>query len=320
MGTSLHARGLPFDRCYEELNLSAPELIQSIHEEFLLAGAEIFETNTFGANSIRLARHGLQHRVFEINQAGAEIARRAAQITSKQPTRVWIAGAIGPLGISLAPNGPVTPQTAFAAYSEQIRGLAAGGVDMLIIETVTALDEAEQALAAAHSVAPHLPVMVMVTVDERCTCLDGSTPEIAAKRCTEWGADAIGCNCSHGPANVLQALERMAAVTDMPLAAMPNAGLPRVVDGRSVYDCSPQQMAGFARRFVDAGVQFLGGCCGTTPDHIREIASALRATDAEKLLVSSYRAATDRIGEMPSVPNKTLAGTGTGKGTRFGDI
>ncbi len=191
---------------------------------------------------------------------------------------------------------------------------------MLIIETVTALDEAEQAFAAAHHIAPDLPVMVMVTVDQHGNCLDGSTPEIAAKRCTDWGADAVGSNCSHGPANVLQALERMAAVTDMPLAAMPNAGLPRVVDSRFVYDCSPQQMTGFARRFVHAGVQFLGGCCGTTPDHIREIASALRAADAEKLLASSNRAGTDRIGEMPSVTNNTLASTGRGKGIRLGDI
>jgi len=234
--------------------------------------------------------------------------------------RAWVAGAIGPLGIPLAPDGALTPKEAFAAYSDQIRGLAAGGVDMLIIETVTALDEAEQALAAARSVAPDIPVMVMVTVDERGDCLDGSTPEIAAKRCQEWGADALGCNCSCGPVNVLRAVERMASATNMPLAAMPNAGLPRLVNGRSVYDCSPQQMAAFAINFVHAGVQFLGGCCGATPDHIREIASALCASDAEGLLVSRYRAATVRIGEVPSLPNKTLATTGTEKGTRFGDI
>ena len=158
--------------------------------------------------------------------------------------------------------------------------MAEGGVDLLLIETVSALNEAEQAILAAKSTAPTLPVLVMVTVDEDANCLDGSSPETAAARLTEWGADAIGCNCSVGPATVLTAIERMAAVTDLPLIAMPNAGMPRAVEGRNIYLCSPEYMASFARKLVKAGVQFVGGCCGTTPSHIRSMKSSLRAMDA----------------------------------------
>jgi methionine synthase I (cobalamin-dependent)/5,10-methylenetetrahydrofolate reductase len=288
MGTSLYARGIFINRCFDELNLSDPELVRTIHDEYLQAGAEIIETNTFGANAFRLLRYGLQDRVFEINQAGASLARRAAeQIEDKQASHAYVAGAVGPLGVLLEPLGKVSLDEARAAFSEQIRGLVAGGVDMLIIETMSALNEAEQALKAARETAPELPVMAMVTVDEDANCLDGSSPETAAARLTEWGADAIGCNCSVGPATVLTALERMATVSDVPLAAMPNAGMPRAIDGRNIYLCSPEYMASFARKFLKAGVQFIGGCCGTTPNHIRAMKSALRAVDAQKISVAS---------------------------------
>ncbi len=281
MGTSLYARGIFINRCYDELNLSQPEVVRTVHEEYLQAGAEMIETNTFGANALRLQRYGLADKVIEINRAGVEIARKAInQRADKQSGKVWIAGAVGPLGARLEPLGKIGLDEAQAAFAEQIRGLAEGGVDLLVIETVSALNEAEQAILAAKSTAPSLPILVMVTVDEDANCLDGSSPETAAARLTEWGADAIGCNCSVGPATVLTAIERMAAVTELPLVAMPNAGMPRAVEGRNIYLCSPEYMASFARKLVKAGVQFVGGCCGTTPSHIRSMKSSLRAMDA----------------------------------------
>jgi homocysteine S-methyltransferase len=281
MGTSLYARGIFINRCYDELNLSQPELVRSVHEEYLQAGAEMIETNTFGANALRLQRYGLADKVIEINRAGVEIARKAVkQRADKQSGKTWIAGAVGPLGARLEPLGKISLDEARAAFAEQIRGLAEGGADLLLIETVSALNEAEQAILAAKSTAPSLPILVMVTVDEDANCLDGSSPETAAARLSEWGADAIGCNCSVGPATVLTAIERMAVVTSLPLIAMPNAGMPRAVEGRNIYLCSPEYMASFARKLVKAGVQFIGGCCGTTPSHIRSMKSSVRVMDA----------------------------------------
>ncbi len=283
MGTTLYARGVFINRCYDELNLSQPQLVRSIHEEYLQAGAEVIETNTFGANSFRLGRHGLQDQTHAINVAGAKLAREAAQqISEKQATRILVAGSVGPLGVQLEPLGTIPLSAARAAFAEQIRALAEGGVDLLMIETMTALQEVHQAILAARDVAPHLPVFAMVTVDEEGNGLDGSSPETAATRLTEWGADAIGCNCSTTPAAVLTTIERMRAVTSLPLAAMPNAGMPRAVEGRNIYLCSPEYMASYARKFVQAGVQFVGGCCGTTPNHIRAMRSALRAIEARE--------------------------------------
>jgi homocysteine S-methyltransferase len=290
MGTTLYARGVFINRCYDELNLSQPDLVRSIHEEYLQSGAELIETNTFGANSFRLLRYGFQDQVFAINKAGAELARQAVeQLADKQAGKAWVAGAIGPLGVHLEPLGKTGLDEARAAFAEQIRGLKAGGVDLLAIETIVALNEAEQAIKAAQEVAPELPILAMITVDEDANCLDGASPETAAARLTSWGADVVGCNCSTGPATVLTALEKLAAATGLPLAAMPNAGMPRAVDGRNIYLCSPEYMASFARKFLKAGAQFIGGCCGTTPNHIRAMKSALRAVDAQK--VSTHAAA-----------------------------
>jgi len=282
MGTVLYARGVFINRCYDELNLSDPALILAIHEEYLQSGAEILETNTFGANRVRLGRHGLASRVAEINQAGVRLAKQAAEhLKDKQAGDAWVAGSIGPLGVRLEPLGKLGLEEAREAFAEQISALAEAGADLLIIETMPALNEAHEALAAAKAVAPNLPVMVMVTVDEDGNCLDGSKPDHAAKLLTEWGADAVGCNCSTGPANVLTAIEAMRAVTSLPLAAMPNAGMPRAVEGRNIYLCSPEYMASFARKALKAGAQFVGGCCGTTPNHIRAMKSAIRAIDAQ---------------------------------------
>jgi homocysteine S-methyltransferase len=282
MGTVLYSRGVLINKCYDELNLSDPSLILSIHEEYLQAGAEILETNTFGANRIRLARHGLGTKVAEMNTAGVRLARQAVdRLKEKRAGNAWVAGSVGPLGVRLEPLGKTGLDEARAAFAEQIRALAEAGVDFLSIETMPALGEAHEALLAALETAPELPVLVMVTVDDESNCLDGSSPEHAAALLTEWGAGAIGVNCSTGPTSVLTALEAMRRATALPLAAMPNAGLPRAVEGRNVYLCSPEYMASFARKAVAAGAQLVGGCCGTTPNHIRAMRAAMRAIDAQ---------------------------------------
>ncbi|MFZ0743156.1 MAG: bifunctional homocysteine S-methyltransferase/methylenetetrahydrofolate reductase [Terracidiphilus sp.] len=292
MGTVLYARGIFINRCYDELNLSDPGLILSVHEEYLQAGAEILESNTFGANRFRLTRHGLGGKVAEINAAGVRIAREAVNhLKEKQAGEAWVAGSVGPLGVRLEPLGKTGLEEARAAFAEQMRALVEAGADLLIIETMPALNEAREALLAAHETAPDLPVLVMVTVDDESNCLDGSSPQQAAALLTEWGAGAIGVNCSTGPWTVLTAIEAMRGATTLPLAAMPNAGLPRAVEGRNIYLCSPEFMASFARKAIAAGAQIVGGCCGTTPNHIRAMRSAMRAIDAQAHVVEGGTAA-----------------------------
>jgi len=300
MGTVLYARGLAISRCYDELNLSDPGLILSVHEEYLQAGAEILETNTFGANRFRLARHDLADKLAGINAAGVRIARQAAErFKEKQAGSAWVAGSVGPLGVRLEPLGKTGLDEARTAFAEQIQVLAGNGVDLLIVETMPALNEAREALLAARDVAPELPVLVMVTVDDDSNCLDGSSPEQAAALLTEWGADAIGVNCSTGPTTVLTAVEAMRGATSLPLAAMPNAGMPRAVEGRNIYLCSPEYMASFARKAIGAGAQLVGGCCGTTPNHIRAMRQAMRALDEQ--------APVDIPGVAPAIRSETPA-------------
>jgi homocysteine S-methyltransferase len=298
MGTVIYARGVFINRCYDELNLSDPGLILSIHEEYLQAGAEIIETNTFGANRIRLARHGLADKVAAINAAGVRLARQAVDhLRDKQAGEAWVAGSVGPLGVRLEPLGKTGLDEARAAFAEQIGALAEAGVDLLILETMPALNEAREALAAAREAAPNLPVLAMVTVDDDSNCLDGSSPAQAAALLTEWGASAVGVNCSTGPSTALTAIEAMHGATSLPLVAMPNAGLPRAVEGRNIYLCSPEYMAEFTRKAIAAGVQVVGGCCGTTPNHIRAMRSAMRALDAQ--------ARVEVTGERPALNTET---------------
>lgn len=287
MGTMLYARGVFINRCFDELNLSQPELVRTIHQEYLRAGATVIETNTFGANAVRLERYGLQARVGEINRAGVRLARECVQeLAEKQAGEAFVAGAIGPLGVRVGPVGADATDHVRAMFAEQIRALTDGGpgvgADLLIAETFLSLAETEQVIRAAKAVAPELPLIVMVTVDEDGKTLDAETPETAAERMTEWGADAVGCNCSSGPAIVLDVIERMRGATHLPLAAMPNAGSPKSVDGRTIYMTSPEYMASYARRLFKAGATFVGGCCGTTPNHIRAIRGAMRAMEAQE--------------------------------------
>src|SRR5499425_1700841 len=295
MGTLLYAKGIFINRSYDELNLSQPDLIRGIHHEYLQAGAEMVETNTFGANSFRLARHSLADKVREVNLAGVRLAREAAKSFD-----VWVAGSVGPLGTRIEPLGKTSFQEAREAFREQIAALVEGGVDLLILETFGYLEEIHQAILAAKDVSTTMPIVAQVTIDEDGNCLDGSDPETFAPKLAEWGADVIGCNCSVGPVAMLDAMERVRAVSSLPLAAQPNAGIPRSVDGRNIYLCSPEYMASYARKFVAAGVRLVGGCCGTTPDHIRMMKSALRAGEAKNKTAVSQAAHSTTAPPVPA--------------------
>ena len=281
MGTELYARGVFINQCYDELSLRAPELVRAVHRAYVAAGAEVIETNTFGANRAKLAQYGLEGQVHAINLAGARVARAEAG------ERALVAGAVGPLGVRLEPYGPTSTADARALFAEQIAALAEGGVDLLVLETFADLQEIEQAIAAARAVAPALPVVAQVTIGSDCTTPFGATPEDAARALDGWGADVVGLNCSVGPQTILDAIERMARVTRRKLVAQPNAGMPREVGGRSMYMASPEYMATYARHLVHAGANVVGGCCGTTPEHIKTMASSLRAERAMAAGVTS---------------------------------
>lgn len=297
MGTLLYSKGIFINRCYDELNVSQPELIRTIHHEYLQAGAEIIETNTFGGNSFRLARHSLANRVQDINFEGARIAKEAAKSFD-----VWVAGSVGPLGIRIEPLGKTSFEEARNAFREQIKALVEGGVDLLMMETFGYLEELHQAILAARDVNPTIPIVAQVTVDEDSNCLDGSAPEVFAPRLEKWGADVIGCNCSVGPVAMLDAMERVRAATSLPIAAQPNAGVPRSVEGRNIYLCSPEYMASYARKFVAAGVRLVGGCCGTTPEHIRVMKSALRVGEVRSKPSPGHISGQTKPAAAPALP------------------
>jgi methionine synthase I (cobalamin-dependent)/5,10-methylenetetrahydrofolate reductase len=295
-GTLLYAKGIFINRCYDELNVSQPELIRELHHEYMQAGAEIIETNTFGGNSFRLARHSMENRVREINLAGVRLAKEAAKSFD-----VWVAGSVGPLGVRIEPLGKTSFEEARTAFREQIAALVEGGVDLLMLETFGYVEELHQAILAARDVNPKIPVVAHVTIDEDGNCLDGSTPESFTPRIESWGADVIGCNCSVGPVAMLDVIERVRSLTSLPLAAQPNAGMPRSVEGRNIYLCSPEYMASYARKFVAAGVRLVGGCCGTTPEHIRVMKSALRVGEA-RAKANPARTQSEVVNAAPAVP------------------
>ena len=312
MGTLLYAKGIFINRSYDELNLSQPDLIRGIHHEYLQAGAEIIETNTFGANSFRLGRHSLADKVRDINHAGARLAREAAKSFD-----VWVGGSVGPLGTRIEPLGKTSFQEAREAFRQQIQALVEAGVDLLILETFGYLEEIHQAMLAARDVSASLPIVAQVTIDEDGNCLDGSDPQTFVSKLEEWGADVIGCNCSVGPVAMLDAMERVRAATSLPLAAQPNAGIPRSVDGRNIYLCSPEYMASYARKFVATGVRLVGGCCGTTPEHIRVMKSALRVGEARGKTASAHVVAGQTAPlAVPAVPleNRSLLGARLARG------
>jgi methionine synthase / methylenetetrahydrofolate reductase(NADPH) len=269
MGTMLYARGIFLNRSFDELNLKQPDLVAEVHQTYVRAGADVIETNTFGANRVKLALFGLGDQVAAVNAHGARIARHAAR------EQAWVAGAIGPLGIRIEPWGKTGVDEAEAYFAEQARGLLEGGVDLFILETFRDVNEIGAAIRAVRSLCD-LPIVAQMTTEEDGHTRDGATPETFVPELERAGADVVGLNCSVGPAAMLETIERLARVATVKLSAQPNAGQPREIEGRNIYLCSPEYMASYARRFINAGVRLVGGCCGTTPEHIRQIAQAVR--------------------------------------------
>jgi len=277
MGTILHQRGITFEDCFDRLNLTQPAVVGEVHREYIEAGANIIQTNTFGANRFKLGRHGLEDKLVEINHAGVELARRVALASFKD---VLIAGDVGPLGVRLAPFGRVQPEEARAAFAEQIAVLAESGVDLLIIETMTDLYEVVEAIHAAREAAPHLPVVASMTFTRDDRTLLGASPARVARGIHAAGADLIGVNCSGGPHQILRILKQMRqAVPEGVFSVMPNAGWPEQVGGRIMYAAAPEYFGEYALAFWEAGARLIGGCCGTTPQHIQFMAQALQSTD-----------------------------------------
>lgn len=288
MGTLLYGQGLFVNQCYEALALEQPDLVGDIHRSYVQAGAEIIETNTFGANPVKLSGFGLADQTEAINAAAARVALEAAA------GRARVVGAVGPLGIRIEPFGPTSEAEARGFFRRQMDALIAAGVDGLLLETFADPHEVEVALAAAReavdetSTGDRLPVLVQITVGE-----DGRTPygtDAVAElgRLVELGADAVGLNCSVGPMTLLDVLEEAAETLDVPLLAQPNAGLPRTVRDRKMYLASPEYMARYARRFAEAGVRFVGGCCGTTPEHTQRMADALAGFQPPRLQIEAH--------------------------------
>ena len=270
MGTMLYARGVFINQCYDELNLRSPDLVRDVHKAYVNAGAEALETNSFGANRLKLTQFGLERDVQSINEAAARLAREAAG------EERLVAGAVGPLGIRIEPYGPTSAEEAQAIFAEQMRGLVAGGADCFILETFGDLDEIAQAIVAARLVDPAKPVIAQMTIGTDGVTPYGATADAVASALDAMGADIIGLNCSVGPQIILEAIERMAPATRRKLSAMPNAGMPREVGGRRMYMASPEYMASYARHLVHAGAKVIGGCCGTTPEHIRAMVEGIR--------------------------------------------
>jgi homocysteine S-methyltransferase len=305
LGTTLFGRGVFINRCFDQLNLDQPDLVAGLHREFVEAGAMVVETNTFGANPFKLAAFDLQGRAAEINRRGAEIAREAVG------DRALVAGSVGPLGVRIEPWGPTSLDEARQAFALQIDALAEGGAELIVLETFTDLAEIGQALRAALEVRTargiDLPVVASMTVDQHGHSLYGTEPEIFGSKLDAWGADALGVNCSVGPKALLETLERLRAVTAKPLSVMPNAGLPTEVDGRTIYLCSPDYMANYARRYVQLGARIVGGCCGTTPEHIRAIATSVRQLSGEeRSLAAAGTAPARRVSQIPPQPQVPL--------------
>jgi len=270
MGTMLYAKGVFINKSFDALNLTQPDLVAEVHQEYVRAGADIVETNTFGANRIKLGSFGLADKLHAINEQGAKIARHAAR------EQAYVAGAIGPLGIRIEPWGKTGVDEAREYFREQAQALADGGVDLFILETFRDLNEICAAIDAVRSVSDR-PIVAQMTTEEDGNTLDGTPPEKFTPELEKRGATVIGVNCAVGPAPMLDTIERMAAVTSRRLSAQPNAGQPRDVEGRNIYLCSPDYMASYARRFIMHNVRIVGGCCGTTPEHIRQIKAAVRS-------------------------------------------
>ncbi len=272
MGTMLHSHGVGFDKCFDELNLTHPEAVAEVHRAYIESGAQLILTNTFGANPFKLGKHGLESRLAEINRAGVELARRSSAAAARP---VLVVGDVGPLGVRIAPFGRVQPEQARAAFAEQIQALSEAGADLILIETMTDLHEIQEAVKAARQVSK-LPVVASMTFTRDDRTVLGDDPARIARALKKDGADVIGVNCSGGPAQLLRLLKQMrAAVPDGRFWVKPNAGWPEQVGGRIMYPADPDYFGDYALSFREAGACIVGGCCGTTPQHIAAMRKAL---------------------------------------------
>jgi methionine synthase / methylenetetrahydrofolate reductase(NADPH) len=278
MGTMLYSKGVFINKCYDELNLRNPEIVLEVHRQYVKSGAEILETNTYGANRVKLHGFGIEDELRDINMRAAELARKAAG------DAVYVAGAIGPLGIRIEPYGPTALDEAREFFREQADALNEAGVDLFICETFSNVSEMEQAIAAIREVCT-LPIVAQMTIGVDGRTIFGDTPRVLAQRLDRAGADVIGLNCSVGPDVMLDAIEEMAAVTAKKISCQPNAGLPRDVNGRQMYMASPDYFAKYAKRLIHKGVKFIGGCCGTTPEHVKMMADAVRPLSPRRSFV-----------------------------------
>ncbi len=269
MGTELYNKGVFINKCFDEMNLSDPDLVSEVHRGYRKAGVDVLETNTFGANRYKLKKHGLHEKVAEINRAGARLAREAAG------DAIYVAGSIGPLGLKIEPWGPTALTEAREAFREQATALMEEGVDLFSLETFSDTNEIHQAILAVRDLGD-LPIVAHMTIQEDGNSLYGTAPEVFARLLDDWGADAVGVNCSVGPHIMLTAVERIARVTSRPVSVQPNAGVPRDVEGRNIYLCSPEYMGTYAKRYIQTGAKIVGGCCGTTPDHFKAIIRSVR--------------------------------------------
>jgi methionine synthase I (cobalamin-dependent)/5,10-methylenetetrahydrofolate reductase len=269
-GTMLYAKGVFINQCYDQLNVTQPDLVRDVHRAYLKAGAEVVETNSFGANRLKLAQYGLEAHVEELNARAAQIAREAAGDDA------WVAGAVGPLGVRIEPYGPTAVEEARAVFREQLAALRAGGADLFILETFADLSEIEQAILAARDVDASVPLIAQMTIGTDGLTPYGASPEDVSRALTAAGADIIGLNCSVGPQGILEAIERMTPCTTRKLSAMPNAGMPREIGGRTMYMASPEYLASYGRHLLQTGVKVIGGCCGTTPEHIKALVEGIR--------------------------------------------
>ena len=299
MGTMLYAKGVFINQCYDELNLKAPDLVREVHATYAKAGAEVLETNTFGANHVKLTQYGLESQVGEINRAAARIARDVAGDDH------LVAGAVGPLGVRIEPYGPTSVDDAYKAFHEQMSALKEGGVDCFLLETFGDLAEIAQAVRAARAVDPTIPVIAQMTIGVDGRTSYGASAEDLARTLDKLDVDVIGLNCSVGPQAILEAIEKMAGATRKKLSAQPNAGMPRDVGGRSMYMASPEYMASYARHLVQAGAKIVGGCCGTTPEHVRAMVQGVRPL-APRVAGTGNQSVGNRESGMGS-PRATLA-------------
>lgn len=276
VGTYLYDKGIFINTCFDELNINNPDLVSEIHRDYVNAGADVIETNTFGANRFKLAPHGLEGRVHEVNMKGAQLAKKVAQ------DKTLVAGSVGPLGILIEPLGKLSFDEAKEAFKEQIKGLIDGGVDLIIFETFGLVSELQQALRALKELNPEMPVIAQITIGDDGKLLSGAPLQDFVAGVAEFKVDAIGMNCSVGPKAMLEALEELKTLTPMPISVQPNAGLPQSIGGRNIYMTSPEYMAEYSKRFIQTGATIVGGCCGTNPGHIRAIRRAVQALQPAK--------------------------------------